>query len=261
MQSGLTGCFCIWHSLVYFKYSMKVSVVIPAYNEEEYIGKTLAAALKQDYSNYEIIVVDNASTDRTAEIVRQFPSVRLVYESRKGTQYARERGRLSASGDIIATLDADCLPASNWISTGIATFRDNKIIAVTGPCYYYDMFFLFSFTSLWIQKILYKFFHTVLSAFKIGAVIIASNTFVRADVLKKAGGFNTSMTFYGDDTDTAQRLIPHGKIIFTNSLLMPTSGRRFQKYGIFATFALYLYHFFYITFKRRYQRLAKKISK
>jgi glycosyltransferase involved in cell wall biosynthesis len=240
---------------------MKVSVVIPAYNEEEYIGRTLSAALRQDYPDYEIIVVDNASTDRTAEIVRQFPDVRLVYESRKGTQFARERGRLSASGDIVATLDADCLPPSNWISSGVSRFSNNKIIAVTGPCYYYDMNFLFSFASLWLQKIVYKIFHAVLSAAEIGAVIIASNTFARAEVLKKAGGFNTSMAFYGDDTDTAQRLMPHGRIMFANSMLMPTSGRRFQKQGIISTFAIYLYHFFYITFKRRYQRLAKKISK
>ena len=84
----------------------KISVVVPAYNEALVISSTLRAILAQDYPDFEVIVVNNASTDNTAEIVHGFeisgkiPSVRLVHETKKGLLHARERGRKEARGQI-----------------------------------------------------------------------------------------------------------------------------------------------------------------
>ena len=73
---------------------MKISVIIPAYNEEQYLGKTLEAVLAQDYPDFEVIVVDNASTDGTAKIARSFQKAKLGSErGRKRCQLVREEER------------------------------------------------------------------------------------------------------------------------------------------------------------------------
>src|SRR5689334_20387724 len=100
---------------------MKISVIIPAYNEEQALAATIQSVLDQNYPNFEIIIVNNASSDNTQEIAQRFP-VKVVLEPRKGLLYARERGRKEATGEIIANIDADCLPKSNWLSSGIKLF-------------------------------------------------------------------------------------------------------------------------------------------
>lgn len=95
-----------------------VSVLIPAFNEEEYILQTLNALMAQDYPRFEIIIANNASTDLTAIIVQEFIDkhttagrpIHLVHENRQGTNFARECARLKATGSIVAQLDADCIP-------------------------------------------------------------------------------------------------------------------------------------------------------
>lgn len=90
-----------------------ISVVIPAYNVERFIGGALASVLGQSYRNIEIIVVDDGSTDRTAAIVKeaaqQDSRVRLIQISNSGPATARNRGLAAAHGAWVATLDADDL--------------------------------------------------------------------------------------------------------------------------------------------------------
>ena len=94
---------------------MKVSVIIPAYNEEKSLGQTLDAVMVSDYHDFEIIVSDNGSVDKTSEIARS-KGVKVVSEKRKGTLWAREAGRKAATGEILVFLDADCLPEKTWLS-------------------------------------------------------------------------------------------------------------------------------------------------
>lgn len=225
---------------------MKISVIIPAHNEEKNIADTIKAVLAQDHEDFEVIVVDNASSDRTSAVAGQFP-VKLVSESRKGLLWARECGRINATGDIIANIDADCLPEKDWLSRGVNSFKDG-IVAITGPYDYYDGAKFFRFTSLFTQRHIYHLMNWFiqLKFIKKGAVLIGGNNFIRADILKKAGGYNTSLTFYGEDTDTAKRVSRYGKVFFNKSLMMKTSARRFKSEGTFTITAKYLFHFFKI---------------
>ena len=218
----------------------KVSIVIPAYNEEKYIEATLKAALAQDYPDFEVVVVDNASTDRTAEIVVRYPTVKLAREDSRGTQFARERGRLVATGSIIACLDADCLPKPDWLSRGVLHFKAKNVVAVTGPANYYDWSGLYRRSALVIQEMVYIPVHTFLQTTGLGAILIANNCFIRKSALDAVGGYNTALTFWGDDTDTAQRLMTRGKIVFDFALPMDTSARRFKDFGTFRTFYRYI---------------------
>ena len=229
---------------------MKVSIVIPAYNEEDSIANTLMAVCAQDYSDFEVIVVDNASSDKTSEIAKKFP-VKVVREDRKGLLFARECGRKASSGDIIANVDADCLPNEKWLSKNVPYFSDSKVVAVSGPYDYFDGSKFFRFTSLFLQKTLYVFMNNVLNSTRKGGVLIGGNNMIRANILEKAGGFENSSEFYGEDTKTAKSVSKFGKIVFHPNCVMKTSARRFKKEGFLAVSMKYFYHFFKHTVKTK----------
>ena len=230
---------------------MKISIVIPAHNEEASLPETLRAALAQDHPDYEVIVVDNASTDRTYEVASGFPII-VVRESRKGLLWARECGRLEAKGEIIANMDADCLPEKDWLSRGSKHFSDEKVSAVTGPYDYYDADPIFRGISLFMQKYVYRPVNIVfqLPAVRAGAILIGGNNLIRKSAIEKAGGYNTDLAFYGEDTDTAKRVSAHGTVIFDNRLTMKTSARRFKSEGVLNITGKYIYHFFKTIFSK-----------
>lgn len=97
---------------------MKFSVIVPFFNEERHIEKCARALLDQDFDpgEYQIIFVDNMSTDRSRDIVRQFSRVVLLREERRSSYAARNRGIAAAAGEIIAFTDADCTVASDWLA-------------------------------------------------------------------------------------------------------------------------------------------------
>ncbi|MCC2630540.1 MAG: hypothetical protein K0S38_349 [Candidatus Paceibacter sp.] len=240
---------------------MKVSIVIPAHNEEALIGKTLEAVLQQDYPDFEVIVVDNASTDKTSEIAASYSGVTVVYEPRKGLLWAREAGRKNASGEIIVNTDADCIPDVDWLSQGVTHFTHPKIVAVTGPVSFFDAGPVFQRVTLGIQKFGYPFFSKLFQSMNIGAVLIGGNNFIRSDALKAVGGYNTAIEFYGEDTDTAKRLMKVGKVLFKNNVITATSSRRFVAQGTWETSFLYLFNFIWVTFFRSTQRMLKLRAK
>lgn len=112
----------------------KVSVIIPAYNAEKTLIKCLNSVLKQNYKNYEVIVVDNSSTDKTKEIIKEFQKknkeIRYIFESKKGRGVARNAGIKKAKGEIIAMTDSDCIVPENWIEELIKPliFENEKIV-------------------------------------------------------------------------------------------------------------------------------------
>ena len=103
---------------------MIFSVIVPFLNEELYIEQCIQALLGQDFNQneYELIFIDNGSTDASVEIVRKFSNIALFYESEKSAYVARNRGLKEARGEIIAFTDADCIVSKDWlmhISQGI----------------------------------------------------------------------------------------------------------------------------------------------
>ncbi len=114
---------------------MKLSFVIPAYNEEHYIGDCLESILKQKDGakcEVEVIVVNNASTDGTAAVVSRYPWVRLVNEPHKGIVWARHAGFDAAKGDLIANVDSDSRLTPGWINKVADAFANDKNLAPIG---------------------------------------------------------------------------------------------------------------------------------
>lgn len=116
---------------------MRVTVVIPAYNEDLYIAGCLEALMSQSVAPDEVIVVDNNSTDNTAAIARSF-GVTVLLEKSQGIIPARNAGFNHASGDIIARCDADSRPHADWIERIRSNFESSDIVGVTGTNDFYD---------------------------------------------------------------------------------------------------------------------------
>lgn len=107
------------------KKTLKTSVVIPAYNESDYLEMCLAALTKQSTAVHEIIVVDNNSSDGSiGRAKRRFKSVRFLHEPKQGIVYARNTGFDAATGDIIAKLDADTIVDEDWHAQLLKAFED-----------------------------------------------------------------------------------------------------------------------------------------
>lgn len=118
--------------------SLRVSVVIPVYNEAERLSACLEAIAGQTVTPYEVIVVDNNSTDATAAVAARFGFARLLREPKQGVVHARNRGFDAARGDLIARIDADTLLPPSWIAQVQDIFRSPGVSAVSGAPHYYD---------------------------------------------------------------------------------------------------------------------------
>lgn len=230
---------------------MKLSFSIPAYNEEKVIRQCLASILKElEGKKYdtEIIVVNNNSSDLTKEIAESFPGVTVVDEKQKGLVFARRAGFIASTGELVANVDADTILPVGWVDKVFRAFEDDKeLVALSGPYIYYD---LSLFTRL-LVKVFYLFgyfFYSIDRLLGKGAMLQGGNFIVRRDALMKIGGFDTSISFYGEDTDIAKRIQKAGKVLWTFSLPMYTSGRRLAGEGVVITGVRYAINYFWVSF-------------
>src|SRR5579875_2922558 len=122
---------------------MRLSFVLPAYNEEAYLPaciESILAELRGLDVQAEIIVVNNASTDRTREVALSYPGVRLVDEPRKGLTHARQAGFEASSGELIANVDSDSRLPHGWVRRVLDEFTQRpEMLALSGPLVYYDL--------------------------------------------------------------------------------------------------------------------------
>ena len=110
-----------------------VSVVVCAYNAERTMEDCLTSLEKLNYSDYEVIVVNDGSTDRTREIAERFPYARLINQENKGLSAARNVGVAAATGEIVAFTDSDCVADPDWLFYLVAKFLSSDLSAVGGP--------------------------------------------------------------------------------------------------------------------------------
>ncbi len=243
---------------------MKLTFAIPAYNEEKQIGGCLESVLREIHGkNYdiEIIVVNNASTDRTREVAEKFSGVRVVDEMKKGLVSARKAGLEASTGDLIANIDADTRLPAGWVDKVFHEFEKNKqLVALSGPYIYYDLPFL---TGIFV-KIFYFFgyltylFNHFISHH--GAMLQGGNFIVKREAMEKIGGYDPKIEFYGEDTDIAKRIQKVGRVKFTFNLPMYTSGRRLAKEGIIITAVRYTINYFWVTvFRKPFSKSYKDI--
>jgi glycosyltransferase involved in cell wall biosynthesis len=239
---------------------MRLSFVVPAYNEQEYLGDCLESILKQiprdekggPAGGVEIIVVNNASTDGTRDVALRYAGVRVVDEPRKGLTAARQAGFAASSGTLIANVDSDSRLTPGWVATVLAEFEARPgLAALSGPLVYYDLsprermlvqvFYLTAFATYVMNRYVLR----------VGSMVQGGNFVTSRKALEAIGGFNLAITFYGEDTDIARRLNEVGEVRFTFGLKMFSSARRLKGEGMLRMAGRYAVNYFWTTFLKR----------
>ncbi len=239
---------------------MKFSVVIPAFNEGEHIEsavKTVRAQVLTPGDTVEILVVDNNSSDHTpaAATMALGESGRVVFEKMPGPNFARQRGFLESTGDVICFLDSDCRVPADWIAN-IKLEIERGAIAVSGP-YYYGF-------AIGYKAILNKLYSwVVLPALPLllrtvfwrkAAVIIGGNFAVTRDALHIIGGI-PPVSFWGDDAVIGMMLVRMaGKVKFSKKVWTRTSPRRFEEKGFWKVNYQYTLAYFRAFFTKDFTR-------
>ena len=234
---------------------MRVSFVVPAFNEEAYLPACLQSILREAEAcgePVEIIVVNNASTDRTREIALQFHTVIVVDEPRKGLTYARQAGLVASTGYLVANVDADSRLTPGWLRRVLDEFEANpKLLALSGPLVYYDLTPRQSLLVRIFYMLAWTTYVTNRYILRVGSMLQGGNFVVTRPALQQIGGFNLGISFYGEDTDIARRLNSVGEVRFTFGLKMFSSARRLRKEGIFTMAWRYSVNYLWTTFTER----------
>lgn len=198
---------------------MNVSVVIPAYNEEKYLPKTLESIQKLDRKPEEVLVIDGGSTDKTCEVAREY-GARCVTVAHRGIGYARQQGVENASGDIIAFTDADTIVPSDWLTKIVESLEVPGVAGVYSLYYVTKSWFPYWFYINYIQPPLAYILHYCSAYMAPGQ----NTAFWKAKALE-AGGYPTDFKI-AEDLEMAKRLSKVGKLILRSDNFVVSSGRR-----------------------------------
>ena len=201
-----------------------VSIVVPAFNEERSIGKCVASLQKQDFTKpYEIIIVDNNSTDKTAALAKEH-GARVISEGKKGRGAARQAGFATARGIYILSTDADSVVPTDWVRQLYEVLERGKSVAVTGPMKITE---LSPFTQ-WFVNTMQPLSMKVTKLF-FGYMILAGFNFgIRKDIFEKSGGFDTSLNAM-EDVELAKSVEKLGAIAFLEKVVVQVSARRWER--------------------------------
>jgi glycosyltransferase involved in cell wall biosynthesis len=234
---------------------MRLSFVVPAYNEETYLPACLESILAQTKGMgdaAEIIVVNNASSDRTREVALSYPGVQVVDEPCKGLTHARQAGFAASTGELIANVDSDSRLTPGWVERVLKTFAEEpKLVSLSGPFVYYDLTPTQRVSVQVFYAVAFMVYALNRYVLRAGSMVQGGNFVLRREALEQIGGFNLGIAFYGEDTDIARRLNQVGKVKFTFDLKMFSSARRLKKEGMLTIAARYTINYLWTTFRKR----------
>lgn len=207
---------------------MRISVVIPAYNEEKYIAACLESLAKQIVKPDEIIVVNNRSSDNTVNIAKQY-QVRIVNEKHQGIIQARNRGFNEAKYDIIARTDADTVVPRNWIKKIKKSFSNEKVIAVSGSADFYDLPEVIQNSKL-PTKTVFKSYVQIIKKILRHDSLYGPNMAIRKSAWEKVkNSVCMNNKDVHEDVDLAIHLAPYGEIKYDAGIVVQSSFRRFKR--------------------------------
>ena len=204
---------------------MKISIVIPVYNEEDTLEACLSSIESQTVKPDEVIVVNNNSTDNSILIASKFDFVTIISENSQGIASARSTGFNYAKSDIIGRIDADTVMERDWVENLYKIFSDESISAVSGKVDYYD--------GIWpsLNGKVDNFFRQRLSQkMSLDLFLYGANMAITKKSWKQISSQVCVNNDIHEDIDLSIHLLAQNlKIIYSNDLKVKISCRRFSK--------------------------------
>lgn len=199
---------------------MRISVIIPAYNEEAYLPKTLESLKRLQKQPDEIIVVDGGSYDATQKIARSYGAV-VVIAKNSTVSIARQKGLEAATGDIVATTDADTVVPADWLDKIIETLQQPGVVGTYSGYRVDDGRLFYQVFINWIHPAIFS-----LSQWSAFPISPGQNTaYWREKTLKAGGGYPTEFKS-AEDIELARRLKKIGTVRYRHDNYVTSSGRR-----------------------------------
>lgn len=186
---------------------MRASIIIPAHNAQRTLARCVGACLSQAYPDFEVIVVDDGSTDATASIAREIAGITRIQQENQGPAAARNRGAEAATGDILVFTDADCVPEPDWLARLLSAFEDG--VAGVGGTY------MCANPERRLARVIQAEIARRHAQFGDRVDFLGSfNVAYRADVFRAVGGFDESYRqASGEDNDLAYRIEASGGLL------------------------------------------------
>lgn len=218
---------------------IQISFIVPLYNEEKTIASCLDSIIAELQENDEIIIVDNGSSDKSANIARAYKSVLLLERPGVTVAAVRNFGAKVAKGNVLAFIDADCILCRDWRMQLLKTLEVQSV-AATGSKYCLPV------SACWIEKVWYSQRNNSAGKAK---YINSGNLAIRKDIFFRVGGFDEALVT-GEDSELCWRLSHMGNIVFENPEIKaihlgnPKNLWRFYKQqrwhslGMFGTFKI-----------------------
>lgn len=192
----------------------KVSVVVPCFNSEKTLDRCIGALLNQKFSgDFEIVMVDDGSTDSTVEIIKKNKKIKYIFQKNSGPAKARNNGWKHANGDIVVFTDSDCVPEKDWLKLMISPFGISNNIGAVGGAYGKTINSESLLASLIGEEIKFRYKNIGKYTDAHGSYSLA----IRKNVLEKISGYNE---FYpvatAEDWDLCYRIQAAGYKIYFN---------------------------------------------
>ena len=216
-----------------------ISVVVPTYNEEQNIERCLESLADQTVprETYEVIVVDGNSKDRTRELAEPLADSVFIQKSKR-VGGARNDGAMAASGEVVATTDADCILPRDWVERIGKNFAEREIVQLYGTVYPIEDGVRNRLSLVGANTFSRLGYHTRTIYFTLGC-----NTAFDREAFIRAGMYRCIDA--GDDLEIAQRMRRIGAVYLDPGLAVGFSMRRYQQFGTLKS----VYEWLYIVFR------------
>ncbi|MDC7126658.1 MAG: glycosyltransferase [Spirochaetales bacterium] len=202
---------------------MLISIIIPTKNEEELLPTLLQSIKKQDFEDYEVIVADAFSTDRTREIAVEY-GAKVVDGGMPGV--GRNAGARAAQGDFLVFLDADVMLPEGFISSLYKEMQDRYIDVATCP--------IVPITDIQLDRIIHKLINlTVMANLRVDPKAFGFCIFITRRLFNRIGGFDETIKV-AEDNDLVKRASEYRPLRYLNTTYVHVSVRRFEKEGRFS---------------------------
>jgi len=186
-----------------------VSIVMCVRNVDKHINICIRSILDQTYDDFELVIVDDLSTDSTRRKIEEFHDERIRYFKNQkwlGISKSRNRGISESRGEYVFFTDGDCKVSKDWLDEGMRGFQDSQIVGVEGRTYYVSEDYVPTFSDYIAEN-------------KHGGLFLTCNIAYKKRVVDKIGRFDENMAYYSDK-DLALRVMKHGRISFRPGMIV-----------------------------------------